>query len=628
MLDSMRKAASGWVAKLLLSLLVISFAVWGVSSSMLTGVGPRSVIEVGNASVTPVEFRLAYDRRLRGMSEQFGTRLTREQAASLGIDQQVLSQLSAGALLDNLAKDMNLGISKDQLAILTSKDPSFFNSSKQFDRSMFERVLREVGMRPEDYLQNRAQVARRQQIVDSSTDSITAPTAFLEALSVYNGESRDVSYLVLPRRLVEPVAAPDAAKLQAFFDENKADYRFPEYRALRYVKLAPEDMAAGIVIPEADVKADYDKNIARYTTAEQRTIEQLLFPDRAAADAALSSLNAGKTFDTLIADQKKTVADVTLGTFAKTAISDDKIAEAAFSIPAAGGVSTVIDGAFGPLIVRVSQITPAIVKGFDDVKETVRNELAINKAAESILDVHDGYEDARAGGDTMQGAAEKLSLKVVDVASVSRSGAAPDGKQIDKLPESDQLLKLAFESEVETELPPISIGASGFLWVEVASVTPSRDATLDEVKDRVTADWTNAEANRLIAEKGNALLGELKAGKSLADIATGLSLAVETAPGLSRTNQNATLGQAGVAAAFGGPQGHKAIVPSGADGAQILISADLVSRPEADAGRVSAEAEQLNAALSNDLLDQLIGRLRIDTPVKVNQTAIDQALNF
>ena len=189
-------------------------------------------------------------------------------------------------------------------------------------------------------------------------------------------------------------------------------------------------------------------------------------------------------------------------------------------------------------------------------------------------------------------------------------------------------MKLAFDSEVDAELAPISIGATGFLWTEVTSVTPSRDAKLDEVKARVTADWTSAEADRLIAEKANTLLTELKAGKSLTEIATGLGLAIETAPSLSRTNQNATLGEVGVQSAFGGPQGHKVIVASDADGAQILINVDKVTRPEADAGRVAGELDQLNAAVSNDLLDQLIGRLRIDTPVKVNQTAIDQALNF
>ena len=628
MLDSMRKAAGGWVAKLLLGLLVVSFAVWGVSSSMLTGAGSRSVMEVGSATVSPVEFRLAYDRQLRGLSQQFGARITREQAVALGIDQQVMSQLSAGALLDDLAKDMALGISKDKVAILTSQDPSFFNASQQFDRGMFERVLREVGMRPEDYLQNRAQVARRQQIVDSSTDSMTTPAVFLDALSVYNGETRDVSYLVLPRRLIEPVPAPDAAKLQAFFEENKADYRFPEYRAIRYLKLAPEDMAENVTIADTDIRADYDKNLLRFTTPEQRTIQQLLFPDRAAADAALASLSGGNTFDALMADQKKTAADVTLGTFEKSAVVDKKVAEAAFAIAAVNGVSPVIDGSFGPLIVRVSEIRPAVVKSFDEVKEELRKELAIAKAAEGILDVHDAYEDARAGGDTMQGAAQKLELKVVEVAAVSRAGEAPDGVRIETLPEADALLKQAFEAEVDAELPPISIGATGFLWSEVASVTPSRDATLEEVKARVTVDWTSAEADRLISEKASTLLAELKAGKSLNDIAAALSLSVETAPGLSRTNQNATLGEIGVQSAFAGPQGHTAVVASGADGAQILISVDKVSRPEADAGRVTNEAGQLNAAVSNDLLDQLIARLRVNTPVKINQTAIDQALNF
>ncbi|MGL4404535.1 MAG: peptidylprolyl isomerase, partial [Notoacmeibacter sp.] len=292
------------------------------------------------------------------------------------------------------------------------------------------------------------------------------------------------------------------------------------------------------------------------------------------------------------------------------------------------GVSAVIDGSFGPLIVRVSQITLAVTKTFDEVKESIRKELAISKAAESILDVHDGYEDARAGGDTMLGAAQKLNLKVVEIASVSRAGDAPDGKRIETLPEADQLLKLAFESEPDAELPPISLGATGFLWVEVSSVTPSRDATLDEVKARVTTDWTDAEGDRLIAAKANELLGELKAGKPLVDIATAFALAVESTPGLSRTNQNPTLGEIGVQAAFGGPQGHKAVVASGTDGAQILINVDKVTRPEADAGRVSGQMDQLNATVSNDLLDQLIGRLRVDTPVKVNQTAIDQALNF
>ncbi|MCU0831862.1 MAG: SurA N-terminal domain-containing protein [Rhizobiaceae bacterium] len=446
MLDSLRKASSGWVAKLLLGLLVISFAVWGVSSSMLTGPQSASVIEAGNARVTPIEFRLAYDRQIRAISQQFGQRLTREQAQTFGVDQQVIQQLSAGALLDHLASDMSLGITDDKLALLTSQDPSFANSGGQFDRALFDRVLREVGMRPEDYLSNRAQVARRQQIVDSAGEDIAVPAAFLDALSIHQGETRDVSFLVLPQSLVEPVALADEAALKAWFEENKARYALPEFRGVRYVKLEPEDLAAQVTVTDEELRADYDTNIARHTVAETRTIQQLLFSDRAAADAARASLDAGKTFDDLIIEQGKTAADATLGTLAKDAMTDAALAEAAFAVAAVNGVTPVVDGAFGPAILRVTQITPAAVTPFEQVKEQIRGELQLQRAADNVLEAHDAYEDARAGGESMMEAAAKTGLKVVEIAAISRTAALPDGTSKTDLPAAQDLLRTVFEA--------------------------------------------------------------------------------------------------------------------------------------------------------------------------------------
>ncbi|TJX08084.1 MAG: peptidylprolyl isomerase, partial [Mesorhizobium sp.] len=90
-----------WVAKALLSLLVISFAVWGISGR-LSGTlgGHHSVITAGGTAVSINEYRLAYDRQISVMSQQFGQRITREQAQALGIDNQVLAQLVSGAVLD------------------------------------------------------------------------------------------------------------------------------------------------------------------------------------------------------------------------------------------------------------------------------------------------------------------------------------------------------------------------------------------------------------------------------------------------------------------------------------------------------------------------------------------------
>ncbi|MEK1872183.1 MAG: SurA N-terminal domain-containing protein, partial [Rhizobium altiplani] len=125
MFDLLRRAAHTWVAKLLMLLLVASFGIWGVSRSLISGGTSTTVVSVGDQHVDVNEFRLAYQRQVANLSQQFGMRLTPEQARAFGVEQQVLAQLVAGASLDQLAEDMNLGLSQDRLAQLIGDDPAF-----------------------------------------------------------------------------------------------------------------------------------------------------------------------------------------------------------------------------------------------------------------------------------------------------------------------------------------------------------------------------------------------------------------------------------------------------------------------------------------------------------------------
>ncbi|WP_442577523.1 SurA N-terminal domain-containing protein [Mesorhizobium sp. ASY16-5R] len=629
MLETLRSAAGTWIAKLLLMLLVVSFAVWGISGQLQNGLGNHALITAGGTSVTATEYRLAYDRQINVLSQRFGQRLTREQATAFGVDNMVLAQLVSGAVLDEQARKLGLGLSKDRIASLTAEDPAFHGQDGKFNRQQFDYVLSQIGMRPEDYFENRAQVAIRQQIVEAVADGIKAPDTFLRAVSLYRGEDRTAEYLALPRSLVEPVEAPTDAVLTAWFEDRKKQYSAPEYRKIAYVKLEPADIADESAITDEQVRSDYDKNKARYTTPETRTIEQLVFASKDAANAALASLKSGTNFDQIVTSEGKTSADVQLGTLAKDRIPDRAVADAAFVL-ANNEVSGVIDGTFGPILVRVTAINPEVVKSFEEVAPEIRRDLALGEAHRVLLDVHDSYEDARAGGDTLKEAADKLKLKVTAIEAIDQSGRKPDDTIVNDLPSSAQLLRAAFDTEVGVENPAVNIGSDGYVFFEVEGITPARDRALDEVKAKVTTDWIAAETEKRLADKVAELEKRLKDGVTLDVIAGELKLEKQTKRGLKREADDGDFGRDGVAAVFGVAEGGSGSFAAPTGDSRILFKVTEVFEPAASgADAVPEDARKgFASGLSDDLLDQLVARLQGEYEVRVDQAAIGRALAF
>lgn len=628
MLESLRAAVGTWVAKVLLLLLILSFAVWGISGQMGGGAG-TTVVTAGDTTVSVTEYRLAYDRQVAVLSQRFGTRITREQAQALGVDGQVLAQLVAGAVLDEQARTMGLGLSRDRLAALTAEDPAFQGVGGRFDRSQFEFVLRQIGMRPEDYLRNREQVAIRQQIVEAVSDGIAIPDTFLHAMALYEGEDRTVEYVVIPASAVAEVETPSDDVLSVWFTANQRRYEAPEYRSIAYVKLEPADIADPASITDEQVEEDYRARIASYTTPERRMIEQIVFSGAEAAQLAVDRISGGATFEEVVAAEGRTMEDVRIGNLERARVPDQAVAEAAFALRE-NEVSGIVEGAFGPALVRVTEITPEQVRPLSQVAGEIRSQLAMAEASRILFDVHDRYEDARAAGESMEEAAQALGLGVVTVEAVDRTARAPDGTVIADLPQSAALLREAFETEPGVENAPINIGTNGFVFYEVLDVTPRRDRTLDEVRDSVVADWTAEEISTRLATLASETEQRLRDGASLDTIAEELGLEKQTKRGLRRGADDPELGSGAVDAVFAVAEGGVgAVATQGGDG-QILFQVTEVFEPAGASAETidPAQREALGTGLADDLLDQLVARLQGVYGVTVNQGAIQQALSF
>lgn len=628
MLEALRAAAGTWVAKVLLVLLVISFGVFGISGNLIYGISGDTVLQAGGTTVSATDYRLAYNRQINILSQQFGTQLTSEQAKAIGVENSVLSELTAGALLDEQARQMGLGLSKAKLANLTAEDPAFQGPDGQFDRQRFLYVLQQVGMRPEDYFNNRANTAVRQQIVDATTGGMKAPDAFLRAVALYRGEDRTVDYINLPRSLVEPVEEPAADVLTKWFDGIKARYAAPEYRKIAYARMTPEDILDLEAVTDEQVKQDYDRNIARYGSPETREIEQLVFTNADAAKAAHDAIVAGtKTFDQVVTEQGKSPADVKLGVLTKDRVPDPVIGDAAFKLET-GKVSEPIQGAFGATIVRVGAITPANTRTLDEVKDQIRRDIAIGEASRVLLDQHDLYEDARAGGASLKEAAERLKLNLVTIDAIDRTGKRPDGTVVNDIPGSADLLRDAFEAEPNTESEPIALGSNGYVYYELEGITPARERSLDEVRAQAVTDWKNEQANSRLDIKAKDLEKRMADGATIDALAGELKLEKLTKRGLKREADDPDFGKEGVAAVFGRAQGSGGLTAQPSGDGQILFKVAEVFEPAgADANAVPEEARNNFArGMAGDMLDELVSRLRGEYDVEFNQAAAQQAL--
>ncbi|RVL99598.1 peptidylprolyl isomerase [Sinorhizobium meliloti] len=627
MLDSLRNAAQTRVVKGLLALLILSFMVWGGQTLMVPNT-PNAVVTVGDVKVSASDFRLAYERQVALLSRQLGTPLSRQQAQAFGVENQVYAQLVAGAALDQLATDMNLGLSEDRLARLIGEDPAFHGANGQFDRLTFSSVLRNAGLTEQDYINNRSQVAVRSQIVDALTDGYTAPKVLVDAIGKYRHETRTIDYLLLSNANIDAVKTPGDDVLAPWFESRKANYRAPEYRKISYIKLEPEDLAAPDAVTSEELRADYEKRKESYRTPATRTVEQLTFPSREAADAAAAKLAAGTSFDDLVKAEGKTSADVLLGDFTKERMPDAKIADAAFAVAQDGGTTPVVAGAFGPVILRVTNIRPDAVRSFDEVKEELRKEIALDAAREQLVGLHDKIEDERAGGVSVKEIAEQLKLKLVTVDAVDASGKDQNGDEVKDLPEPRALLQEVFKADVGTDTLAVNIGRDGSAWFDVEEIIPARDRTLDEVRDEVAADWTAEQQRAALAAKAKELKERIEKGAKLADIASELGLVVESKTGLTRATNDATLSPAAVIAAFAGPNGHVANAPGiGGDGQVLMQVTAVEEKAPADAlDNDSSQIEAIARASGDDILDQMVSTLQTAYGVSINQSLAETAL--
>jgi len=605
--------------------LVISFAIWGIGD-IFRGFGRSTVAKIGRTEITVEQFRTLYNDRLQQYSRQAGRAIGPEQARQLGLDRLVIGQVVSEILLDERARVLGLALSDAEVAKQITADPAFQGLNGQFDRARFEQVIRNAGFTEARFVAEQRRRLLRRELAGTIASGLSAPKALVEAASRYENEQRSVEFVLLDRAQAGEIPPPAPEVLAKYFEERKNFFRAPEYRKLVVVSLIPTEQARWMEISDADIKRAYEERHARYVTPERRHVLQIDFPNAEAASAAAERIAKGASFADIAKELGKNEKDIDLGTVTKAAMIDRTAADAAFALKE-GEVSAPVQGRFGTVLVQVLKIEPEQIRSLEQVAGELKQELAIARAKTEVFDVYNKIEDARAEGKLLAETAATLKLEARTIEAVDRSGRDPAGMPVN-LPDAQRLLPLAFTTDVGVERDPLQF-QDGYIWFDVVGITPSRERPLDEVKEQVETRWRDQEIATRLNARATEIVDKLKAGGTLANVATADHLKLEALSGLKRGDASGALSTAAVDAVFRTAKDAVGTAEAQEPGEQVVFRVTEIVVPPLDMAseEVKRTVDTLNRGLSEDLLSEYIARLESEVGVTINQSALNQVVS-
>jgi peptidyl-prolyl cis-trans isomerase D len=626
MLNTLRQNASSWVVKVLLLLLVASFAIWGIGDIFYGGGQNPTVATVGDAEIPANELADAFNRAVANLQRQLGPEFDRERAIQLGVMQQTLQDLIRQRLITLEAQDMGLLVPDDALRTLVTEDP-MFQSGGQFDRGRFDMLLRASGLSEDAYLASLRQQVIRQALTGSVAGPVHPPAELVDALYRHRNEKRRGHYVAVPIESITDVPAPSEEELAQFHEAQQAEFTAPEYRGLTFITLEPEDLLDEIAVSDEEVEAAYQGRIAEFRTPERRTVEQLLATEQAVLEQAAKRVAEGATFEQVAGDLEGVRVEQ-LGTVTRGDLPGD-FEEAIFAL-AEGEVSAPLDSPFGWHLYRVSKIEPEETVPLAEAREKLARELALQQASDRLPDFAAQLDDELAAGTELKEAARAVGLEAVTVPAVDATGKNPEGDPVEALPPWPEFMQVALEMTAgETSLLE-ETAAGGYFVLQVDQVSPPRLKPVEEVRDRLVEAWQAERRRELARERAGQLRGRLADGAALDGLLAETGLASKPIEPVRRDAAGSDQGinRAVVRALFATQPGHVAADVVQLDGGFAVVVTDEVipAEPAADPEGVKRLARELEADMRSDLIVQFETGLRREYPIEIDGGAINRLI--
>ena len=526
MITALRRGATGWIAKILFILLIISFGAWGIVDYLQPDPDPV-VIRVGDTEVRQSWVQSQFNVALQRLRERLGTTVTQELALDMGVDEQVVDSVIDQQVLTREAEALGLATNDSMLRSAIAQEPAFQGVTGQFDRGRYQQVLFQSGLTEAQFLADLQGRLLRDPLIAAAVAGPPLPQPLVDAQYAYFAQQRTISLLHKPHADLPTPADPGEGVLRAFYEGEDQAYNLPQLRNISAIVLSPQAIAKGFSVAEERIVEAYENRIDQYRRPEERTVAQLVFQDGEAAAKAAARLRQGESWVSVAGEPGSTAAE--LGSLTKAAMVPAELAGPAFALTEPGYTDPV-QTPFGHHVLWVKAIDPSQTTPLADVREDLRHAIALDLAVNELIERANQVEDTVAAGGTLEDAAAAADVPVVTFSGISRTGQTADGSRPENLPQGGQFLGVAFQTEegetsILTETPE-----GGYFVLRVDRVIASAKRPFEDVRERVLADWTESQRAEQAQAAADKLAEAVRAGTDFAEAGAAAGFA-EAKPG-------------------------------------------------------------------------------------------------
>jgi peptidyl-prolyl cis-trans isomerase D len=601
MLDRMRRHR-GWL-KWSLAIVVVAF-IWLYIPTFMDNpaAGNRDVVaSVDGRDITVARFRRAYQQQMQQYRNAYGANFDDKLLRQLGIEQRIVQQMIEEELSLAEAKRLNITASDQEVRARIIAFPVFQENGRFVGDQRYRQILQMANppLRPGDFEEQ----IRRDIILEKLRAALSAWVTVVDTAvdDEFRRRNEKVKLAVVSfpaDKFREGLTATDA-ELAAHFEANKAEYRIPEKRKIRYALIDTNAIREQTPVSENEIRRYYDDNLTQYSMPEQLRASHILLKTDGKEDAAvkkqaedlLAKVKGGADFAQLAnkfsEDEASNKKGGDLDFFGRGQMVKE-FDDAAFALKP-GEISGLVKSTYGYHIIKAGEKKAASTRSFEEVRPQIEDQLKWERVQKEA--------DRRATelARNLDSPDDFNTLQKQPALITSESGFFGRGEPISGLGVAPGAVSRAFEMK-QGEVSEAINTPQGIAFITVVGMQDARDPGLDEVKARVREDVLKKKAIDAARQKATTLASQLKAGE-LEGAAKAAGLEVKTTDLISRGAPIADIGISAAvdAAAFALPAGaaSSAIVTDNGAVVVKVLEKKAVTDEELKSGRQTLKEELL-----------------------------------